>query len=184
VSREENPDSICLLVSSAHRLVDIENRFAELGEPHMVISIGMAVYLLSLVPEVSIGVGALSTLLFDGQLTRFHSGMDRVLLRVVRESSEVDLPWGKRFALLREVRERLLSNAKAAGLKTKRAEDRDRVLRSAFTKRSVPRTAEVLRDALDAVVAETKPKREAAELRERVKALQKEILRLRESRGR
>lgn len=168
----EGRGASCLLVSSARRLVRIEAEFAQVGDPHFVVSLGMVVYLLSLIPEVKVGLAAMKSFLFDAPRQTFSGELERVLLRVVRESRDLDVPFGKRSTLMREVRERLLEDARKSGAPARTDAQRAEVERQATLSRNQPRTIEILRDSLNAIAAEGKEERENRELRRRVEELE------------
>lgn len=109
--KESDPDASCLLVSSAHRLLNIDRVFQQSGEQQLVITIGTALYLISLLPDTRLGLSSLKAFLFDGSRNRFSSDLERTILRMVKSSSEYSVPWAKRGMLFRSVKEHLIKNA-------------------------------------------------------------------------
>src|SRR5690606_18995978 len=86
--READPDSGCLLISSARRVAAVDARFGMSGESRLVISISSALYLVSTLPTVSLGLSALKSFLFEDRRSRFSSDFERTVLRMVSSSKE------------------------------------------------------------------------------------------------
>jgi hypothetical protein len=181
-ARERDLECGCLLVSSARRMLLIERAGREFGEPDMVVSIGGMLSLLSLVPGVSVGIGAMKAFLFDARRPVFSGPLERLLLRVIRESQEVEMPWAKRGLLVREFRKRLVEDAKNAGEYYRRREDRRDLEEKALSEEALPRTAEILRSSLDAVASQTKLKEENYRLARLVESLREEVDRYKRTR--
>lgn len=170
-----DPESSCFLVSSARRLTAVENRFKKLGEPQIVVQISGVLYLLSLVPGVSVGLSAMQTILFEERPIRFTDSLERMLIRVVRDTPEYQLGWARRTSLVREFRTRLIENARRAG-----AHGPDRKIARVAVSRvvqgeDVQRTAELLRESLNAIAADTTTEEENRKLRGRVAELEKQL---------
>src|SRR5690606_1957877 len=106
----------CLLVSSARRLLTAENEFHESGEPHLVVPVSAVIYLLSLLPDVSFGLSAMKAFLFDDRRA-FTNDLERSLLRIVRSSNEVSMPFAKRGLLMRAIRQQMVRQASQEGSK-------------------------------------------------------------------
>lgn len=179
--RKADSGATCLLVSSAKRLSDVETKFAQAGERHIVVPISMVLYLLSLVPEVSLGIGAMKAFIFDERRIRFSSDLERMLLRVLRESDQVSLPWAKRGTLMRQVREKLMEDARRAGEPARSEGDIVRLESRALTAENRLRTVELLSQSLDAVAADRRIETEQASLKKRVAELEAENARLRKN---
>lgn len=183
-SRQADPSRACVLVSSARRLAEVEQKLRGVGEPQLVVSLGSAFYLLSLIPGVSLGIGAMQTLLFEVH-RRFSGELERVLLRVVRQSEAISLPWARRHRLMREVRNRILADAERAGASRKEAAALlPRLEQEALTESKLPRTVEILGEALNAVVVDQRLLNENLELRSALAALEREAEQQRVSRQR
>lgn len=174
-----DPGATCLLVSSAKRLANAEARFHESGEPQLVVSIATVLHLVSLLPDVSLGLTAMKAFLFDERRHAFSDELERTLIRMVRLSSEVQMPFAKRASLMREVRERLVKDAESQGIR--HVDDRKlaELERQALTPSYQTRFIEVLKDSLDAVAVDTRGERENAELRKKVSELEAEVAKLR-----
>jgi hypothetical protein len=181
LQRKSDPSAACLLVSSARRLVEAEKKFREIRDTHIVIPIPMALYLISLVPQVSLGMGAMKAFLFDERVVRFSSDLERTLLRVVRASSTVSMPFAKRGALMRAFRERAFEDARQMGMRAKTKAQRDEIEAAALEKSNLPRTMENLRNALDSVAATTSEERERQRLVARIAELERELARARKA---
>lgn len=181
--RTEEAGAICFLVSSAKRLVDVEEELQATGEERVVVPLSVILHLLSLAPEVTVSLRSMGTFLFDEKAPRFSNDMERMLLRVVRGSKEVDMPWAKRAALVRLVRARLIDEADARIA----AESGPRGLARAAAKMVKEREAESivvesLKGALDSLALDTKTEKENAALRKTVAALREEVEQLKSER--
>jgi hypothetical protein len=181
MARKNDPDRSCILVSSARRLAEVEQRLHIMGEPQLVLSSGSVFYMLSLVPGVSIGVTAMQTLLFEVH-KQFSGDVDRTLMRAVHESCEVSLPWARRQTVVRDIKKRVFESARrsaaAAGTRLQDTEgERARVMSDALTEANAPELATIIRDALDQVVVDRRLERENQELRATVETLRAELVR-------
>jgi hypothetical protein len=109
--------SIVLLSSS--RLLDraYESFRADLGYPKAVISLGAFSYLLSLLPNVSLGAGTLRRALFEFGKSAHMPDTERLALRVIRGVDEFDLPFARRVTLRDRLEENLYSEASKLGMK-------------------------------------------------------------------
>ena len=178
LARRKEAGGGCVLVSSARRLAEVEQRLREVGEAKLVISLGGAFHILALIPGVSIGVTAMQTVLFEVH-RRFSSNLERVLLRIVEESDSVSLPWARRHRLMGEVRSRLLSGVDRTTRRGMATGELDRsVERVALAEKNLPQTAEILRDSLEAVVVDESLQRKNIELMNLVESLEREVQQL------
>lgn len=175
--RKTSMDAGCYLVSSARRLQDIEDKFGETGEKRAVVSIASVLYMLSLVPGVSLSPKALNAFLFETRGTVFDSELERVVLRVIKSSGEASLPWAKRTTMMRNLRRQIVDRSGKKGDRTESG-DKD-ILRHVDSEMGSERFAEEVKNALDSVAADTQTEKRNRELSNRVKELEKEIERLR-----
>jgi hypothetical protein len=172
-ARASDPDRGYLLVSSSKRLSEVEDKFQELGEKDFVITVGMALYLVSLVPEVSLGIGALRAFLFDGPPTAFSSGLEMLLLRVIKESPSYQLPWAKRTSLTRKIRQLLLERARSSV--STESVSVDQLEQEILQGENLTTAASLLKEALDSMPANRPLEQEVAGLRQEVASLQAEL---------
>jgi predicted nucleic acid-binding protein len=172
--KSTDPGATCLIVSSARRLAVAEAKFHESGEPQLVVSISAVLQLLSLVPNVAFGLNAMKAFLFDDRRGRFSSDLERLILRMVRSSQEVSMPWAKRGTLMREVRGRLVSDAEARG---EGGKDRrvGKLERDAITPANEGRTIKILAESLGAVAVDTRTAKENKDLRAKVAELERKL---------
>lgn len=175
---EEDPERSCILVSSSRRMRQIEAALGDTGERELVVPIGGILYLLSLVPDVSIGLGAMKAFLFDSRRQPFSDAIERLLLRVARDSEEVDMPWAKRSTLVREFKKRLLEDARRSGKPVERREDRAQIEEGVLQESELQKTAVILKESLDAIAPDTRLRTENIELRNVVERLRGEVERL------
>lgn len=164
-----DPGAACLLVSSARRLAHAEATFRRSGESELIVSVSTVLYLLSMHPGVSLGLGAMKAFLFDDRHRRFSSDLERTLVRLVTSSTEFSMPWAKRGTLMRSVREQIITEARKQGehrLDVREADAR------ALAPRNAQRTAEMLRAALDAIAVDGRTEKENVQLRAKVKELE------------
>lgn len=169
--RSVDPGATCLLVSSARRLIGAEAQFHQSGEPQLVVSISAILYLLAMIPNVSLGLGAMKVFLFDERRSGFSSELERTLLRLIRSSQEVSMPFAKRGLLMRSVRERMLKDAG----KPARAENPALVKEvelNALKPENQKRTLQILKESLDEMAIDTRAEKENRELKARIVALE------------
>lgn len=172
--RAEGLDRECLLVSSGHRLGHLEARFGRFGKGHYVVTISTVLQLLSLVPGVSLDLGALKTFLFEGAKFRTGDELERLILRVLKEAGGIDLPFAKRKSLKDEVRRRLIDGAvKAERLKSDRDLSRELVRAAGQPSAEGSRAGEILVGALEATSTWSKKDEEIARLRQEVDRIKK-----------
>jgi hypothetical protein len=173
--RAMDPGATCLLVSSARRLSEAENAFHESGEQQIVVPISTVLHLLSLLPQVSLGLSAMKAFLFEERRPGFSSDLERTILRLVRTSAELTMPWAKRGALMREVRDRLIDDARKQGRNLPNDANTSALERTALDPENKPRTIQILADALDKVAVRTRLEGDNARLRRENEALQKQL---------
>lgn len=172
VSKAADPAATCLLVSSARRLLAVDERFKGSGELQLVVSIAALLQLISMLPDVSLGLTAMKAFLFDERRRGFSSDLERVLVRLVRSGEEYSMPWAKRSVLMRSVRDQLIKDAHENGEHRLSNGDVARIERESLAPANVKRTAAMLRDAMASIAIESRAEREAAELRAKVKELE------------
>lgn len=115
--REMDPLASCILVSSARRLASVEDNFHEVGDSHMVASISSMLYLVSLLPGVSLGLSAMKTFLFEGRRLGASSDLEQTVLRVIRTSQDRNMKFAQRGLLMNSLRRMLLKDAHEMGQK-------------------------------------------------------------------
>ncbi len=168
--RSQQPGATCLLVSSSRRLQKADRKFGQTGEVHLVVTMATMLHLLSLLPNVSLGLSAMKAFLFDDRRTRFSSELERTLLRVVKSSREVMLPYAKRGLLMRSVRDGLIADGKPkTPLNT--------LERDSLKPDKISRTIEILGQSLDKVVVTTKTEMELALANKRIEELEARLAR-------
>lgn len=182
VLRARDAGSCCVLVSSARRLTETENKFSKSGEPQVVVSISTVIYMLSLVPEVSIGLTAMKSLLFDERVTRFSSDLERTVLRVLAKSEDVDMPWAKRGTLMREIRSRLINDAIRAGQGKNKQVDIAEIERNVVSGKSNKLAAQVVEEAIRSLALDTRTEKKNLQLQKTISQLESEIERLKAAR--
>lgn len=153
ISKATDPGATCLLVSSARRLVRTEARFHQSGEQEFVVPISTVLHLLSLLPQVSLSLSAMKTFLFEDRRPGFSSDLERTIVRLVKSSQAVSLPWAKRGVLMRELRDSLISDARREGRVIREDANTYALERLALSDTSKDRTIELLSQALDRVAA-------------------------------
>lgn len=173
-----DPTSTSLLVSSARRLGEVDGRFRRTGERHVVVSIASALYLVSLLPNVTLSLSAMKAFLFDESHKRFSSELERTVIRMIKVSTEFSLPFAKRAPLMREVRERLLSNAeyRAPGMASPSITELER---KAVLPSNHAVFIDTLRSALDATAADSRAEVEVRRLKRENEDLREQLARQR-----
>lgn len=181
-SKDADPGSSCLMVSSGHRLSRIEAKFKQTGERQMVVSIASELLLVSLLPNVSLGLSAMKSFLFDEKRPRFSSDLERTLVRIVKSSRELSLPWAQRGILIREMRTRLVTTAKQEG-RSKSESTNSSVEQRAFLPQNQSVTIQTLKDSLDAIAIDSRLELENRKLREQLASLEAQLARTKNERG-
>jgi hypothetical protein len=149
--RGTDPDASCLLISSSRRLVAVDEKFGLSGEAKLVVSISAAMFLVSTLPTVSLGLSALKSFLFDERKVRFSSDFERTVMRMVSSSKEHSaFVFSRRGLLVREVKDRLVSRAEKVGGGASR-QDMIEVERTALLEENRESFVHALTESLDAV---------------------------------
>src|SRR5690606_10865926 len=120
-----------------------------------------ALYLLSLVPGVSVGLGAMQSMLFEERPFGFTGNLERMLMRVLHDSPEYRFGWARRSALVREFRTRVIQDARKAGVTGSDGEIGNSEMADIVHGRNIPRAAQLLKESLDAIGVDTKAEDEA-----------------------
>jgi hypothetical protein len=170
-----DPGATCVMISSAKRLAAAEAEFHETGETQLIVSIAAALYLISMLPGVSFGLSAMKAFLFDGNRPGFSSDLERTLLRMVKTSREVSMPFAKRTLLMRKCREQMI---KDAHLDKRREDDRDvirKVERNALKDENKQRTIEILAESLDAIAVDTRSEKKIRNLEAKIRELEEKL---------
>lgn len=173
--RASDSGATCLLVSSARRLSEVETKFQESGEQQIVVPISTVLYLLSLLPQVSLGLSAMKAFLFEDRRPGFSSDLERTILRLVKTSGEVTMPWAKRGALMREVRDRLIVDARQQGRNLPDDTNTVALEKAALTEGNRSRTVQILAESLDRIVVRTKTEEDNFRLRKENERLKIEL---------
>lgn len=173
--RRMDPGATCLLVSSARRLAVTEEKFHGSGEAQLVVSIGALLHLLSLLPEVSLGLSAMKAFLFDEYRHNFSSDLERTLMRMVSASSERSIKFAKRGLLMRSVRDHVLKDATEKGLYGSEARLMKNFERQGFTPKNQASTMELLSAALDKAGVQRRSELEKAALEAKIRELEAKL---------
>jgi hypothetical protein len=175
--RHLDPAANCVLVSSARRLAMAEEQFHGAGDYQLVVSVSAMLYLVALIPGVSLGMTAMKSFLFEGYRPGLSGDLERTLLRMVRASRERELAFSKRGLLMTTVRQRMIKDAHEKGLRGSEAALFGRAAAEAFTPENQQRTLQILTEALDKIGAPHRVERENLELRKRNQELEAELAR-------
>ena len=140
------------LVTSSGRFRDVERRFRA-GDPSFVLSVPAATYVLAMAPGRVLGMTALRAFLFDGRWRERVSDFELLALRVVRRSTQFDMPWVKRSQLLRDLRSSVEAEARERGGASSRG---DRGRQSDWSGSDSEPLSKAIAHALDEVAADRK----------------------------
>lgn len=158
----------CVL-SSARLLSEADQVFGEdLGQPDAVLSTASVSLLLTLIPQVAMGVTTLRCVLFDDLVVSRLSPAQRYAYRLIAASQQYEVAWSKRVTLHRELGRTIVAEAKARGEPVKVV--REKVLRSEDPQYS----AWVVARALDDIAATVKGREESYRLKAEIKQLKEE----------
>lgn len=113
-----------VILSSSNSLRAAEIRFRDsFGDTRLVLNKRAFSYLLSTVPRVSLGADTLRRALFTfGSYGRLRSDGTKAL-RLIRASSEVDVPWAERFTLRQELSRVIRREADRRGMSKRELTD-------------------------------------------------------------
>lgn len=157
----------CVLVTSSGRLQGIGAKYGSAAE--QTLSLAGAVYLLSMVPGVTLGRTALHTILFDSRLLHRGSELDVLVLRSVRDAGQ-EFPRARRRKLTRHVRTRLIELARDQGKPELKPEN---VASSATRDPSVQTVlSQVIADGLEQIAASSPAERELEAAQRRIRELE------------
>lgn len=84
-----------------------ESYRSRLGRPDPVMPIGAVGYLLAMAPGVRMGLGALRGILFDTGFAKRVGLLEELALRIVHQTEQYRVPWSKRGALGRQMRNQI-----------------------------------------------------------------------------
>jgi hypothetical protein len=157
------------VLSSSPRLRKADNKFrAELGEPNAVIPLSALSYLISLMPEASLGMGTLRNALFEfGDMARL---MDehRIAMRIIRATEEFDIPWATRGILEEKLQGAIHQEAQRRGVS-------DKALKSLFDDSEYPEApATVILETVRAMAADSRSEGELTEAKQKISELEKD----------
>lgn len=172
--RKVDPGATCLLVSSAHRLMSAEAEFHQTGEAQIVVSIATVLHLLSMLPSVSLGLSAMKVFLFDERRSGFNSDLERTLLRMIKTSSEVSMPFAKRGVLMRHVRDKMIENARRQGVRENRISEAS-MEKEALKDENKESTIQILAESLDALALDTRLEAENRKLRLKLAEMERQL---------
>lgn len=111
--------------------------------------------------------------LFDERPVGFNSSFERTLMRMLRASDEVVVPWAKRGAMMKEVRDKLMLDAKSKGERLRH----DELERRALRPENQANTVQIVKQAFDAIALDTKTAKEVVDLKKRVAELEEQLRR-------
>jgi len=158
-----------ILLSSSNSLRSAEIAFDRVFQgPKMVLNKRSFSYLLSTVPQVSLGAGTLRRALF-GFGAHGHLKSDGVhAMRLIRSTDEIDLPWAERFTFRKELRRSMVAEAGKRGVSFTE-------MRKQFMDASTPETtARLVVEAIQQLAVPTKTQSELEEARRTIQRLQVE----------
>ena len=159
----------CVL-SSARLLSEADQVFGEdLGQPDAVLSTASVGLLLTLTPQVAMGVTALRCVLFDDLVVSRLSPAQRYAYRVIAASQQYEVAWSKRVTLHKKLGRTLVDEARSRGEPVKVV--REKVLRSEDPRYS----AWVVARALDDIAATVKDREESYRFKAEIKHLKEEV---------
>jgi hypothetical protein len=159
-----------ILLSSSNALRSAELAFDKVFQgPQLVLNKRSFTYLLSTVPQVSFGAGTLRRALF-GFGSHGHLKSDGVhAMRLIRSTSEINLPWADRFTFRKELRRSMMSEANRRGVSNKE------MTRQFMEGNSPDTTAQIVVEAIQQLAVPTKTQKELEEARRMIQQLQGKI---------
>lgn len=165
-----------VLLSSSYLLGRVENRFRDdFGEEKVLFSIGALSFLLSNIPDVSLGADSLRRALFEFGSSARLNDPERRALRVIRATEAYDIPWAERQLLEANLSAAIRSEAEKRGI-------REEQFRSTLGSGSEPKTgAKLIADALREMAIKDKTSDQLTEAQQRIGQLESKIVELEET---
>lgn len=169
-TREVGAKGTTIILSSgrAMKKADIQFR-TTIGNPDGVVSIAALAFLMTLTPGIQMQLGTLRGVLFDMGLAAKLNPITAHAFRVIQGSTEFDLPWAKRGALQKELKDKIFAEAKAKDLTV--AEVKKRIFKGSEPEHFV----EMLSDALDRMGVSPKIEEKVIALQDENKQLRKQL---------
>jgi hypothetical protein len=166
-------DHVIVLLSSSPRLRKADIRFrTSLGEPQAVMSLGTLSYLLSMIPEIGLGAGALRRALFDFGETGRLPDTERLALRVIRATGNFDIPWARRRTLQTHLEANLHKEARQRGVRLSQ-------VREDFEGgKDTARSAQLILEAVRSIAFTDKTSEELGEAKRTIAELETDVHRL------
>ena len=113
------------ILSSARLLKQVSDKFnSRIGEPEAVVSLAAVGFLLTLMPQVSMGLSSLRAVLFDPSLYVKLTKFQRYAYRIIQLSEEYDVPFSRRATMQRELQYVLFREASARGVPVSKLKER------------------------------------------------------------
>ena len=165
-----------VLLSSSYLLRRAENRFREeFGAERVLFSIGALSYLLSSLPDVTLGADSLRRALFEFGSSARLNDPERRALRVIRATEAYDIPWAERQLLQTNLTAAIRSEAEKRGI-------REEQLRNTVGSGAEPKTgAKLIADALREMAIKNKTSDELTQAQHKINQLQAQIIDLEET---
>lgn len=160
----------CHLVSSSNRFSKLSSLF---GGDDELLTMFDALFLVSLVPDVSVGMTSLKSALFDGGLFSYNDDMTIIIERVLRQQERFRVPAARRSAVRKAARETLIRLSK----ETKDPSLMPETVIRAAEERESAREALVksISQAIETHASSERMEEENVQLRRRVAELEKKL---------
>jgi hypothetical protein len=167
LARTQGLDKTYIIVSSSKLFRAVERRFhADLEERVLVLPIGGVMYWLSLIPGVTVTLRALKSLLFSESLPLDFGNVERIALRIIRDSAQFEVPWAKRANLRKKLDIGLSRISRQQGISEEKA-------RKDFVAGKESVTIPVLAEALDDLAVDPKITQELEAAKQKIKELER-----------
>jgi hypothetical protein len=165
-----------VLLSSSHQLRRSENYFRqEFGEERVLLSIGALSYLLSSIPDVSLGADSLRRALFEFGRSARLTDPQRRGLRIIRATEAYDVPWAQRELLESNLSTAIRSEAEKRGIGQAQ-------LRAMVGSGAEPKIgAKLIADSLTQMAIKDKTSDQLKEAQHKINQLQTKIVELEET---
>jgi len=177
-NKSKKGDKALVVISSSIALEKTAAHFAQrMGDPFPVLTWSGTTYLMSLVPEAKLHLGAIRGSLFDVSMRRKIMPLEQFALSVIRKSRAEGFAFSRRVNLKNSMRKQLVEIARQEG--RNRSETMN-LIRDVFEKpEEYPDTATQVISGAVSELTLPREQIELAEAKEKIRQLSKEITKLR-----
>ena len=168
-------DNPIMILSLSRRLRQGDSKFrTQIGDPRATISISAVSYLLSMVPEVSLGAGSLRRALFEFGEKAHLTDTERRALRIIRATDLYDVPWANRNLLEELLKAAIHAEASKLGV------DPDQLRAEFVAGADSEHSAKLVAEALKSMAIQSTDREKLQDAENRIRQLETRLIELQE----